>query len=369
MPLRHFSGCVLLLSVLPSGAALAGAELNFGIDNQTHVHVDGSGDKYSRLDPQTVNISPTVRASCGSGRNVTNWVLIAASDPQKGSIIEGFDQNWPHKDGWHGSSRPMDWTVAPLSAPVGKLFAQLNMQQGYAPGQVFVKACNSELDRRVAQGTPRMTLLNSGFTTSLPHPFTFRAHCGKDNSKTDFVADSVVLLHNLNIKCDPIPQGPQALAPAPSAPPSGPATLGVAFMVTKIELTAAPSKYTGACPVDINFEAKLTATRDGVAQVRWVDQSGAKGVVIPVQISASGHATLTHKKTLGKPATGPTLGMAPQKQDIGQLSSGPGAAAGQYAGGYKLEIVSPVAPASPMASYNVQCKSGPSGPGNISPAP
>lgn len=352
-------------AVLAASPALAKdyvnkVEMSWGIDTGIHVNVNGSGDKYNAVPMQTVKLRPMVKASCNDGANVGDWLFIAEFDKQSGSIIEGIDQSWPHVDGFHGSSREMDWTQVKLDAPVGKLFPVISKQKNYAPGEIFVRACNDELDKRVSQGSSRFALLNSGFTTSLQHPFTYRAYCKKGDS---FSADSVIQTHNLNIKCNAVPQGAQGLQmapPPPFQPPSGPANLSIPFQVTKVVNSATPFPYNGACPVEITFKSSITATKAGTVQYRWVDQTGAKGAVASVNVGDSLTATVENVKTFGKPegAPGNTLGMAPadKPKGVGGLSSGPGAEQGHYSGGYKVEIVSPPGPQSSLASYNVQCK-------------
>ncbi len=73
------------------------------------------------------------------------------------------------------------------------------------------------------------------------------------------------------------------------------------FAVTSVSTDASPAAYAGACPVVINFTAKITVNKAGTIKFRWERSDGAHGPWQELDYGSAGHKTVSTTWTLGGP--------------------------------------------------------------------
>ena len=219
-------------------------------------------------------------------------------------------------------------------------------------GQQFdpVKACNDELDKRVA-GDPKKTryhFLAEGFRVNYPAALQvgYRLTCKPTGAGfTD--TDSKTVLVNTMVKCGASAQA-EAKIPADKPKPKRaevkPARQQPLLKAASFE--AEPEVHTGDCPAPIRFNGTLTANRAGTVTYQYVKHDGTKSPEFKLTFDGPGtKPTRAWQTTVSKPAPGKTL-------------SAGGGNADDIQGWYRLDVLSPPPKGQLVAHYRVMCGAG-----------
>jgi len=210
-----------------------------------------------------------------------------------------------------------------------------------------VQACNDELER-LASTTPksRLQLLAEGFEARYPASlnvvYSFRCEA-TGLGRTDLDSDRTLV--NTRIDCKA-----SSLA-ADKLPSDGPKPKRAVIVPARAEpllkagsFVAEPEVHTGECPATIRFVGSLTATRAGTVRYRYTRFDGTQSPEFSLRFDKAG--------TL-KTRDWQTTYSAPNAQTT--LSTGAGNESDDFAGWYRLDILSPKPEGQIAAHYRVLC--------------
>lgn len=342
------------------------------------IHVYNDGNKYTHVTQTHVWFRAQTSVECKYHNDLMYSVLAV------GKVSTASGKLGPQQGPW--AEVATNGSQSAFKANVGELFAP--------PRKNPPQLCNQELDRRVANGEPRIQLLQHGFDLLLHHDLTFLANCkytglgiGAEYDSTGAGPDGPGWPQGTpwdgwghantgtysSIRCEGRTDGSFASTPKPPKPPR-PASddLAVPFQVTRATLAVSPKTATTECPATLTANGSITVVGSGTVQYR-VEHNGGLGPVQELHFPAHGRKSkaLSFQLEVGHPSGG----------ELGEVSAPGGGGAGAGIGGFsngqqpkdkaagslRLIIVSPEAGVdhSNPTGYSVTCKTPPpKGPGS-----
>lgn len=288
-----------------------------------------NGERYTDIDPvHTTRVRVNLGARCrfeGRGNKAYRGELNMA----------GFTRV--------GTKEPANFLI-PHSSEASALF------RWDGPGnQPFdaVKACNAELDKRVAtSGKTKYEIMADGFTFKYPAALraTYNFRCEATGlGRTDLESKSANV--NTRVQCLASPAAAKKIPdakPKPKRAPIVPARQKPLLKSASFE--AVPEVYTADCPATIEFKGTLTANRAGTVEYRYTKYDGTASPVYKLEFDGPGtRATREWRTTYRPPNAATTLsaGTSDQPQD--------------FQGWYRLDVLSPNPGGQIAAHYRVMC--------------
>lgn len=180
-------------------------------------------------------------------------------------------------------------------------------------------ACNHELQKRLAQGKSRQSIMANGFVVSYPNAYrvTFALECSnrKVGFSDPFKSTSTKVTGWLS--CEPSPHAgdPKKGKPAnkptpPRAPPPPqrtkpePKRVPTPFFKSAA-LKATPKVSKGKCPAWITFEGKFKVNKSGEMSYSFVGDNGYKSETKSIKFSNAGEKTVYRKRRITAPTVSP----------------------------------------------------------------
>lgn len=311
--------------------------------------------QFSIGNPQGFNDAPELEVYSTNGER---WTTVDATDTSKVEITLNARCQWEGKGNkaYRGELRVPGFVLVGGKEPANFLIPHASRASGVfrwdgGQGQGFdpVKACNDELDKRVA-GDPKKSryhFLAEGFRVDYPAALraSYTLTCKPTGAGfTDAETKSVMV--NTTVKCDASPLA------ADKIPSDRPRAARAAIPPRPVPLLRAatfeadPEVHTGDCPVTVRFNGTLTANRAGTVTYQYVRHDGTKSPQFSLAFDRAGtQPTRAWTTTVAQPAAGTTL-------------SAGGAAPGDIQGWYRLEVLSPPPTGQVVARYRVMCGAG-----------
>jgi len=249
-------------------------------------------------------------------------------------IVTGFDII--------GDTEPADFLI-PHS---GTAEASFRFAGGAGQPVDPVKVCGTELTKRLSQDKDltKYHVLAKGFSVDYAGAFEvkYRMYCRATGlGKTDLGSDTTLV--NARIHCAASDLAKARIPGPPPRQPAKPARLSP--LVKNVSFEANPATYQGKCPVGIQFNGSITATRPGTVKYRYVSHDNRNSPDFTLEFRAAGsRPTREWHRTLGEPEAG------------GRLAAAPGESAWDHQGWYRLEVLEPPGVQSTTANYKVSCK-------------
>ncbi|MEM9401154.1 MAG: hypothetical protein AAGA44_01560 [Pseudomonadota bacterium] len=305
--------------------------LNVSAKNQPTVVVfSNNGERYTTIDPVhmtvvKVNLSARCRFA-GRGNKAYKGELKMA----------GFTRV--------GTKQPANFLI-PHSSEASGVF-----RLGGEGDQPFnaVNACNDELNKRVAtSGDSKYEIMAKGFDFTYPAGLrsTYAFRCNATGlGRTDLESRGVNL--NTRLRCLASPAAAEKIPekPKPARAAIKPARLVPLLQAATFE--ASPEVHTGDCPVTVQFNGTLTSNRAGTVEYRYTKYDGTQSPVFKLAFDKAGtKKTRNWATTYNKPNAATTLSMG-------------GGGANQthdFAGWYRLDVLSPKPTGQIAADYRVMC--------------
>ena len=286
------------------------------------------------------------------------WTTVDATDLSKIEIGLSAACRWEGKGdkAYRGELRVPGWVLVGQKEPANFLIGSSSRASGVyrwdgGTGQPFdpVRACNDELDRRLATtaGANRYSVLADGLTVNVPAALQVQyvLTCNAIGlGRSDL--ESRTALINARVKCE---GSPLAAAKIPGSAPRPPRAdvppRRAAPLVAAARFDAEPEVHTGTCPATIRFVGSVTSSGAGVVTYRYAFDDG--------RTSPEHSLTFSGPRTHGTREW--TRTVAPRPADaIGRLAV-PGGTAGVIDGWVKLEVLSPPPARDVVAHYRVLC--------------
>jgi hypothetical protein len=333
-PRTLFAFALVLLTSVPS-TALANKiqKLNIGpLDGYAGAPTievySTDGEQWNAIDKtKAVKFKITLNAECkfeGKGNKAYEGDMTVA----------GFDII--------GDTEPADFLI-PHS---GTAEASFRFVDGADQPVKPIEVCSTELTKRLSQdkNLTKYHVLSKGFTVNYAGAFNvkYRMYCRATGlGKTDYGSDTTLV--NAKIHCA---ASDLAKARVPKPPPRAelkPARL--IQLVKAVSFEADPATYTGKCPVGIQFDGSITASRAGTVKYRYVSHDNRKSPEFTLEFKAAGsQPTREWHRTLSKPEAG------------GRLAAAPGASTWDHQGWYRLDVLEPTGVKSTTTNYKVSCQ-------------
>lgn len=134
--------------------------------------------------------------------------------------------------------------------------------------------------------------------------------------------------------------------------------LAVGFQVTQVALALTPASHTGACPATVHLSPTIQANGKGVVRYRFKNQLGAASQVFQLAFSKADTKFPDHVISLGDSGAPQGLGFAAATGSGGDLGLAAPNDPDLVKGYFQVEVLSPHARKSNMASYTLRCKPG-----------
>ncbi|MEM9334217.1 MAG: hypothetical protein AAGA33_05145 [Pseudomonadota bacterium] len=332
MHVFRFAAVVTALSLF-SFDALANkvTRLNVSAKNKPTVVVfSNNGERYTTIDPVYVTeVEVNLSAKCRfAGRG---------NKAYKGELkMPGFTRV--------GSKQPANFLIPHSNE------ASAGFRLGGDGNQPFnaVKACNDELDKRVAtSGTSKYEIMAKGFDFTYPAGLrsTYAFRCNATGlGRTDLESKNVN--SNTRLRCL---ASPTAAEKIPDKPKPAPASIKPARLKPLLQagtFEASPEVHTGDCPASVQFNGTLTSNRAGTVEYRYTKFDGSQSPVFTLTFDKAGtKKTRDWRTTYSKPNASTTLSMG------GAGSNEPH----DFAGWYRLDVLSPKPTGQIAAEYRVMC--------------
>lgn len=215
-------------------------------------------------------------------------------------------------------------------------------------GQAFspVKACNSELQKKLSQNADKTKyhILAEGFTVDYPAALKveYTLKCNATGlGKSSYGTKRIQV--NTKLRCQasdlaknkiPMPKLKPKLKRAKIVP-----------LVSKVSFKADPSVKVGECPTKINFNGTITATRKGKVSYRYIKHTGKKSPLYTLNFNKPGtKKTARWGLTASKPKINQQLKTAASRPSPYEVQ-----------GHYRLVIESPKTKKQAKAEYKVDC--------------
>lgn len=305
--------------------------LNVSAKNQPTVVVfSNNGERYTTIDPiHMTEVKVNLSAKCRfAGRG---------NKAYKGELkMAGFTRV--------GTKNPANFLI-PHSNEASAVF-----RLGGDGNQPFnaVKACNDELNKRVAtSGKSKYEIMAKGFNFTYPAGLrsTYAFRCNATGiGRTDLDSESVN--SNTKLRCLASPAAAEKIPdkPKPKRATIKPARLKPLLRAATFE--ASPEVHTGDCPVSVQFNGTLTSNRAGTVEYRYTKFDGTQSPVYKLEFDKAGtRKTRDWRTTYNKPNAATTLSMG------GAGSNDPH----DFAGWYRLDVLSPKPTGQVAAHYRVMC--------------
>ena len=312
--------------------------------------------QFSIGNPQGFDRAPELEVYSTTGER---WTTVDATDTSKVEITLRAECQWEGKGNkaYRGELRVPGLVLVGQKEPANFLIPHASAASGVfrwdgGKGQDFdpVKACNDELDKRVAND-PKKTkyhFLADGFRVDYPAALraSYTLTCKPTGAGfTDTDTKSVMV--SARVKCAASPLAADKIpadTPKPARAKAAPARQAPLLKAATFE--ADPEVHTGDCPVTIRFNGTMTASRAGVVTYQYVRHDGTKSPEFRLTFDAAGtRPTRPWQATVSQPDPGTTL-------------SAGGAAPGDIQGWYRLDVLSPAPTGQIVARYRVLCGAG-----------
>lgn len=312
--------------------------------------------QFSISNLQGFDRAPELEVYSTSGES---WTTVDATDTSKVEIGLAARCQWEGKGNkaYRGELRVPGFALVGQKEPANFLIPHAGAASGVfrwdgGQGQDFdpVKACNAELDKRVAND-PKKTkyhFLAQGFGVNYPAALraSYSLTCKPTGAGfTDTDTKSVMV--NAKVKCAASPLAEERIPadkPKPKRAAVPPARQTPLLAAATFE--ADPEVHTGDCPVAIRFNGTMTASRAGTVTYQYVKHDGTKSPEFKLAFDAAGtKPTGAWQATVAQPDAGTTL-------------SAGGAASGDIQGWYRLDVLSPAPKGQIVARYRVMCGAG-----------
>ena len=251
-----------------------------------------NGERYTNIDPvHTSTVKVNLSAKCrfaGRGNKAYKGEL----------VMNGFARV--------GNKQPANFLI-PHSSEASSVFRwDGGNDQPFNP----VKACNDELDKRVAtSGKSKYEIMSKGFDFTYPGGlrarYAFRCNA-TGLGRTDLSSKSVNV--NTRLQCLASPAAADKIPdkPKPKRAVFKPARQTTLLRAASFE--AAPEVHTGDCPASIQFNGTLTSNRAGTVEYRYTKFDGTQSPVFKLRFDKAGTLdTRTWRTTYSQPDASTTL--------------------------------------------------------------
>jgi hypothetical protein len=312
--------------------------------------------QFSIGNPQGFDRAPELEVYSTSGER---WTTVDATDTSRVEILLSARCQWEGKGNkaYRGNIAVPGFALVGQKEPANFLLPHTDKASGVfrwdgGQGQSFdpVKACNDELDKRVAN-EPKKTkyrFLADGFRVNAPAALrvSYTLTCQPTGAGfTD--TDTRSVLVNTTVKCGASPLA-EAMIPSDKPKPARakvqPARQPPLLKAATFE--AEPEVHTGECPATIRFNGTMTASRAGTVTYQYVRHDGTKSPTFRLEFDKAGtKPTRLWQATVAKPDAGTTL-------------SAGSTASGDIQGWYRLDVLSPAPTGQVVANYRVMCGAG-----------
>jgi len=310
-------------------------------------------DEFSISNYQGFDRAPELEVYSTSGER---WTDVDQTDMSKFAIRLNAECKWEGRGNkaYRGNISAPGFVLVGQKEPANFLIPHADEASGVfrwdgGQGQDFdpVQACNTELDKRVANN-PNKTkyhFLADGFRVNMPAALrvSYRLTCKPTGAGfTEAKTKSVMI--NTRVKCS---GSPQAAAKIPSAQPKpvAPKRARIVPLLKTASFEANPEVYTAACPATIAFDGTITANRAGTVKYRYVKHDGSKSPQFEMRFDRAGtKKTRAWQTSVTRPNAATTLSAGGADQNPDDIQ-----------GWYRLDVLSPAPKGSIVAHYRVMC--------------
>jgi hypothetical protein len=309
--------------------------------------------QFSIGNPQGFDRAPELEVYSTDGER---WTTVDAADTSRFQVSLKAECQWEGsgKKAYHGDIRVPGFVLVGQKDPPNYDIPFAGSASGVfrwdgGEGQAFdpVKACNDELDKRVAND-PKKTryhFLAQGFSVNYPAAMrvNYTLTCKPTGAGfTDMDTKSVMV--NTKVRCSGSPLAESRIPsdkPKPKRAEVKPPRQMPLLKAASFE--ADPEVHTGKCPTPIRFNGTMTANRAGTATYQYVKHDGTRSPVFKLEFDRAGtQPTRPWQVTVAQPDATKTL-------------SAGGAAPGTVEGWYRLDVLSPAPTGQIQARYRVLC--------------
>lgn len=194
----------------------------------------------------------------------------------------------------------------------------------------FKDACNNYYQKKYSQGILQADILREATTLYSVYVYSLehRLHCRSNNSDEVNVHKSNTTV-TADVICDSY-----TFPTTGKGQPAATNDLRVGFQVTKVDDRTNPNAYTGVCPVNIKFGARVTANGAGQVKYRWETRKTGLGPVQTLNFAKAGEKltpqptmTIAQSREANEAGAGGMKGPGgftniPTNQPIGSLTFG-----------------------------------------------
>jgi hypothetical protein len=229
--------------------------------NDGRVVVEPVNNRYGNVTTPQTSYHVEMKAGCkGLNQELKDTFVAFGNAGMNGSIVEA-NPGMATVPVSNRGNKEIGYTEAELVVPIAQIDGALDP----------VKACNTWLDQRLAQGASLMQVWTKDQTLIKPVTLSAVASCGGNSNSRDY--RTATMNHQLTIVCKAGSVGGsvggiQAQQPKP---PQAPGEIAKIMEVVAVELKVLTPQVVGNCPAKVKFQVEATTDAPGKVnyQVRF----------------------------------------------------------------------------------------------------